>query len=120
VPTTADSLFDGARTDTVLQEEANEIYEVDITIKRYNIQDDIDTSMTRRKVYDRFWKLNLQTRKKRPVSGPLYVALHTQMNRKIVIGYIECAGKGGESGADISSSDWDELRLSQSMELSRV
>jgi len=119
VPMTADSLFEGALTDTALQEEPNQMYEVDITIKRYNTQDDIDTSMTVHS-YDSFdWTLNLPVRKETPASGPLYVALHTQGDRIMVIGYINCADNGGKFDT-ISSSDWDRRRLSQSMEISSV
>jgi len=121
VPTTADSSYKAADFGTLQREDSGGLTEwtVDITIKRYNRDDDVDTSMIEDDEVDNFWTLDLQARKEIPISGPLYVALHTQINRQIVIGYIDCADNGGKLSRVIRGG-WDAARLSQSMELSRV
>jgi len=121
VPTIAHSLYQGAENGELRQQYTSGLTEwtVDITIKRYNCDDDIDTSMIEDDEGDNFWTLDLQTRNERPSIGPLYVALRTQINRQIVIGYIDCADNGGKLSRVIRGG-WDAARLSQSMELLRV
>jgi len=118
VPTTAQNLSNRAGIGTLLQENIRGLTSltVDVIIKRYNREDDIHTSIDGPRG---FWTLDLQERKEEPASGPLYVAIHTQKDREMVIGYIDCADDGGEF-EEIPSSDWDDQRLQQSMELSRV
>jgi len=102
-------------------------YQTSITIKRYNRKDDIDTKMTEDDdtsmtddVEDpTFWWLNLEERKRDPVAGPLYVALHTQGTTKVVIGYAYCQRSAEEKAKDISVN-WDEMRPSQTMQLYKV
>lgn len=54
-----------------MQQRTSDIQEADILIKRYNTEDDIDTSTTEDGEDDNLWTLDIPTPKEEPVLGPL-------------------------------------------------